>query len=644
MPANWKFKFWGTLFTAIISVYLLTPTFLGLKERREALKNLGQEDPWYYKLLPSDELNLGLDLRGGLYLELEVALDDAMNHQVGTLVSDIKRYVLKDQLANTPIDNVNGGVIRAEVPLNAQDAFKSALVDTFGNQTMMVSAAPLELLYAIDGDAEAARKAAIEALRGVKDYSGDPAIIHGTKFLAVPYQGDIQKKSLAALLDTLAPTLTANELGDVVYLKVDDAYFDKLKKDIIEQAANAVRNRIDRYGVVEANVSRASGDRLVVELPGEKNPDNIINVIRKTGKLEFRLVDETLSSADLRRLVDKKKQEFKIDNVYEGDAVKKLNDALKADLPPQTEIQFSIKRDAVSKQILSTEPYLLAKEAHVTGDMMDNAKVETQNNMPYVSMSFNKTGTKEFGDLTEKNIGKQLAIVLDSVVMSAPVIRSAILGGQAQIELGYGKFDSLQKEAQDLVLILREGALPASLAVASKNIIGPSLGRDAIETGLRSILVSSIAVMLFMLVYYRTGGLVANVALFLNVLLLFGILCLFQASISLPGLAGIALTNGMAVDANVIIFERMREERYLGHSLMQIIESGYKHAMNAIIDGHMTIFISGLVLFEFGSGPIKGFATTLMIGIVCTLFTSIVVTKTIFEWMVMGRKINNFAY
>jgi protein-export membrane protein SecD len=651
MSATWKYKFYGTLFAALLSIYLLLPTYLGLKEKREALKNAGQDEPWYFKLLPADELNLGLDLRGGLYLELDVAMEEALSHQVNSLISDIKHYVLKDDLANTPIENVGNGFIRVELAMDRQDAFKAALVDTMGNQAVGVESAPRELLFAVQADAEAARKKALDAVKAVPGFKGDVSVIQDKKFIAVTYKDEEEQKALETALSdpSLASDFSPGAPASLLYLKVGGEYLAKMQRDIIEQAANAVRNRIDRYGVAEANVSRQSGgrlggDRLVVELPGEKNPDNIISIIRRTGKLEFRLVDEALSSAELRKMIDGKKAELKIDNVYEGDALAKLNAVLKADLPEQTEIVFSLKRDPMTKKILNSQPYLLNKDAQVTGDMLDNAKVETQNNMPYVSMSFNKSGARAFGTLTEKNIGKQLAIVLDSVVMSAPVIRSAIMGGQAQIELGYGKFDALQKEAQDLVLILREGALPASLSVASKNVIGPSLGRDAIDAGIKSVLVSSLAIVVFMLLYYRTGGLVANVALILNISLLFGILCLFQASISLPGLAGIALTNGMAVDANVIIFERMREERYLGHGLMQVIENGYQHALSAIIDGHVTIFISGLVLFEFGSGPIKGFATTLMIGIVCTLFTSIIVTKTIFEWMVEGRKVKQLAF
>jgi protein-export membrane protein SecD len=381
-----------------------------------------------------------------------------------------------------------------------------------------------------------------------------------------------------------------------------------------------------------------------VELPGIKNPDEIINIVRRTGKLEFRLVDEQLSLLELERKIAKVKEDLKLDKVYEDVALQKLNEALKADLPEGTEVLFSLERNTTSKEVTKATPYLVTRQADVTGDMLENAKVESQNNLPYVSMSFNKTGAKKFGDLTSANVGRQLAIVLDNVVMSAPVIRTAITGGQAQIELGYGRFDALHKEATELVLILREGALPASLAVATKNIIGPSLGKESIAAGLNSILISALGVVLFMVLYYRAGGMIANVALFLNVVFIFAILCLFQASLTLPGMAGIVLTVGMAVDANVIIFERMREEIFLGKAVREVIDSAYSHANSAIIDGNITTFIAGLVLFEFGTGPIKGFATTLMIGIITTLFTAITVSRMIYDGLVDSQKMKSVGF
>jgi protein-export membrane protein SecD len=330
--------------------------------------------------------------------------------------------------------------------------------------------------------------------------------------------------------------------------------------------------------------------------------------------------------------------------MYEKGWVEKLNAALAADLPPNTEILFQLQRSAVTKKVIKATPLLLEKTAKVTGDMLSNASVQVENNKPYVSMTFNEIGTKAFGDVTSVNVGNNLAIILDGVVESDPVIQVPITDGRAQITLHRGGYQELHDEASALVLILKEGALPASLSVASKNIIGPSLGRDSIHAGLKSLWIASLVVVGFMLLYYKLGGLIANVALLLNVVYIFAALALFKASLTLPGMAGIVLTMGMAVDANVIIFERMREERLLGRPAATIVASGYQHAMSAIVDGNLTTLIAGVVLFQFGTGPIKGFAVTLMIGILTTMLTAIVYTRTIYEWQLQSLNVKKLSF
>lgn len=646
MSPFWKYKFYGTLFAVFVAAYLLLPTFLGVREKLEQFKQQGQTSPWYFVLLPKNEINLGLDLRGGLYMELSVSMDEALDHQVVFLAQDIKRYALKDDLDKGQAVKISQRAIRVELPQDKHATFTANVNDVFGNEVFAVSAKSQELFFEVKSAYEQARKAMLTALKSVEGFSGDALPTADSKYLGVAYADEAERQRIVAVLDVevLHADFVPAQVQDVVYANLSDLYYDKLQKDIIEQAANAVRNRIDRFGVAEASVSRQSGDRLVVELPGIKNPDEIINIVKRTGKLEFRLVDERLSLVELERKITKVKEDLKINKPYEDITLQKLNESLKADLPEGTEILFSLERNTTTKEVTRATPYLVTRQADVTGDMLENAKVESQNNLPYVSMSFNKTGAKKFGDLTSAHVGKQLAIVLDNVVMSAPVIRTAITGGQAQIELGYGRFDALHKEATELVLILREGALPASLAVATKNIIGPSLGEESIAAGINSILISAAGVVLFMILYYRASGLIANVALFLNVVFIFAILCLFQASLTLPGMAGIVLTVGMAVDANVIIFERMREEIFLGKGMREVIDSAYSHAKSAIIDGNITTFIAGLVLFEFGTGPIKGFATTLMIGIITTLFTAITVSRMIYDGLVDSQKMKSVGF
>lgn len=643
METNWKLKATALFVGIVLAVYTILPTLLHVKDKRAELKKMGETLPWYYHVLPEKELNLGLDLRGGLYLELEVAVQEALRHQVDFLIGDIKRFTLSDELKDTDAVQLPAQVIRVEVEKPQHGEFRQSLVKSFGNHMFTVEKQQYEVFFSVLSEDHAeVRKQVINKLSEIKYPHSDVLFSHKEKYLCVFFASPEEKH---AVLNALSDDSFNNKIEpvdyveDVLYLTLIDDYLGQIKKNIVGQAATSVRNRIDRFGVVEANVSRQGSDRLVIELPGVKDPDRVIDIVRRTGKLEFRLVDEKFSSSELRGMVDNKKKELGITVEYQKDQLARLNEALKGDLPQDTEIIFQLKRDAKTNKVIGSVPFLLEKKAEVTGDMLDNASVQTQNNMPYVSMSFNKSGAKKFGDLTQANVGHFLAIVLDGVVMSSPRIKSAITGGQAQIELGFGRFDVLQREAQELVLILKEGALPATLTVATKNVIGPSLGHDSIRVGVKSLLIAAVVVLLFMLVYYKVGGLIANIALIVNVLFIFAILCLFQASLTLPGIAGIVLTMGMAVDANVIIFERMREEMYLGKAPQMVVDSGYDNAMSAIIDGNITTFIAGLVLFEFGTGPLKGFATTLMIGIVTTLITALVLTRVIDDWLVHSLKI-----
>ena len=442
MPEFWKTKFYATFFLILFSLYFLLPTFLDLKTHREEALVSGADRPWYAFVLPDNVLNLGLDLQGGLYLELEVGIAQALNHQFSFLVSDLKRYVLKDNLAEAQATELGRGFVRIELAKDKWGALQSRLQDTFGNEIFATVSEVPELFFEIRSDFALARKKGLEALQVLENFQGDFLPLKEGKVFAVPFFSEAQRVNFLRVLTTeeMKKDFLLTEAPSVFYLQTSEGYQEKLKKDIVEQAAKAVRNRIDRFGVVEASVSRQSGDRLVVELPGVKNPDNIINIIRKTGKLEFRLVNDSLPLPRLEQLIAEKSKESVVTTPYEEEGLKKLNQVLKADLPEGTEVAYSLDRDPLTKKVLRAGPYLIEEKASVTGDMLDNAKVETQNNLPYVSMSFNKTGAKSFGEVTSQNVGKRLAILLDGVVMSAPVIKSAILGGEAQIELGFGRY------------------------------------------------------------------------------------------------------------------------------------------------------------------------------------------------------------
>ncbi len=389
--------------------------------------------------------------------------------------------------------------------------------------------------------------------------------------------------------------------GMHLLLKVDTTKLsDKDKLDACDRALEVIRNRIDAFGVREPSIQKQGIDEIVVQLPGVTDRERAIELIGKTALLEFKLV-----SADS----------------------EKLKQALAGIVPEGFELKYT-KDD--------NTPLLLEKDAALTGDAISNASVHFDSssfNEPVVSLEFNSEGAKKFGELTAANVNRRLAIILDGKVQSAPNIREAIPSGQAQIT---GRFSI--EEAQDLALVLRIGALPAPMYIEEERTIGPLLGQDSINNGIKASIIGGVLVLLFMAAYYLFAGIVADIALLLNMLMILGCLGMLpvffpgiSATLTLPGIAGIVLSLGMAVDANVLINERIREELLSGKTLRTAIGLGYDRAFSAIFDSNFTTLIAAFLLFQFGTGPIRGFAVTLTIGIIASLFTAIVVTRTIFE-------------
>jgi preprotein translocase subunit SecD len=342
----------------------------------------------------------------------------------------------------------------------------------------------------------------------------------------------------------------------------------------------------------------------VVQLPGVKEPQRAVELIGKTALLEFKLVDERTNDS------------------------KVMQDALAGHLPPDTEILYQKSTDA--KGNVSSLPFLMQKKTLLTGDSITSAEVQIgrEMNEPYVSMEFDRVGSKIFSDVTGANVGRRLAIILDNNIYSAPRINEKIPSGKAQIT---GRFS--MEEARDLAIVLRAGALPAPVRIIANVTVGPSLGQDSIKKGLRATLLGGILVVAFMIFYYRASGVVADFALLLNLIMLVGALSWFRATVTLPGIAGIALTIGMAVDSNVLMFERIREELRLGKTPRSAIDTGYNKAFLTILDSHVTTLITAVVLFQFGTGPIKGFAVSLSLGVLINLYTALVGTKTVFDWI-----------
>ncbi len=383
--------------------------------------------------------------------------------------------------------------------------------------------------------------------------------------------------------------------GMHLVLEVDETKLPEGTKlrDAVERAIEIIRNRIDALGVAEPIIQRQGEKWIVVQLPGIKDPKRAIELIGRTALLEFRLVNE------------------------KGD----MQEALAGKLPENSEILYGKEN----------EPFLIEKTQLLTGADLSNAQVKigggALGNEPYVDMNFNAEGAKKFAEVTGANVGKRLAIILDGKVHSAPVIKSRISGGKAIIE---GSFTI--ESSRDLAIILRAGALPAPVNIINKNVVGPSLGQDSINKGKMSAIVGTLLVILFMAVYYKFSGVIADMGLLINLLLLIGALGALHATLTLPGIAGIVLTMGMSVDSNVLILERIREELRLGKTVRTAVDSGYSKALLTIIDSHVTTLITAAVLFQFGTGPVKGFAVSLSLGVMISLFTALVVTKIIFDW------------
>jgi preprotein translocase subunit SecD len=316
-----------------------------------------------------------------------------------------------------------------------------------------------------------------------------------------------------------------------------------------------------------------------------------------------------------------------------------ISEAQKGNLPPDTELLYKVEQNPDTKRTSKT-PFVLKKRALLTGAYLTDARVEidAQYNEPHVSLTFDKKGARRFAEITGENVKKRLAIVLDNKVQTAPTIQEKISGGAARIT---GRFTT--EEARDLAIVLRAGALPAPVKILEERTVGPSLGADSIQKGLFSMYIGGLLVVLFMIIYYKGSGVVANIALCINILLIAGGLAGFQATLTLPGIAGIILTIGMAVDANVLIFERIREEMALGKTPRAAVDAGYERATLTILDANVTTLIAALVLFQFGTGPVKGFAVTLSLGVVSSLFTALILTRSIFDYFLINRKVKQLS-
>jgi preprotein translocase subunit SecD len=427
--------------------------------------------------------------------------------------------------------------------------------------------------------------------------------------LMIQLKNPVERSAFLDLMGKTAPDLTFATATDATGAAYTATFRQpdliSTRSSAMEQALETIRNRIDQLGVRETTVAKEGDNDILVQLPGIQDPERAKELIGKTAVLEFKLIDD-----------------------------KNALPAGSGEVPPGDEVLEGQPQEGGPPRYLVESPVLM------TGETVTDARVRpgSQGQGPYVTVDLNPSGADTFANLTAQNVGRRLAIVLDNTVYSDPVIKEPIPGGHVQIT---GSFSF--EDAHALAIVLRSGSLPAPVKIIEERTVGPSLGRDSIRQGELSFVVGAIAVLAFMALYYSGAGLLADFGLTLNILLLVCVMAAMQATLTLPGIAGIVLTLGMSVDANVLVNERMREELRLGKSAREAVRTGYDRAWSAIRDSNISTFVAGLILFQFGTGPVKGFAVTLCVGVLTGVFSCFVVTRAWYDWRIGMRKLNTIS-
>ncbi len=496
------------------------------------------------KWVPHKTINLGLDLRGGSHLLLEVDTRAVVRERLNAVVDDTRTALREDFIGYTGLAVGADNVVRLSIRDPAQVA----------------------------------------------------AAVKKIEALSTPIQ--------SGAFGIAQPDISVEVSGAELSVRLSEAAATQRATNAVQQSIEVVRRRIDETGTAEPSIQRQGTGRILVQLPGVDDPDRIKRLLGRTAKLTFQMVDNDTSLAD----------------------------ALAGRLPPGSEIV-----PAENEVNLDGTPvrYVLKSRAVITGEMLVDAHPTTdgRTGQPVVSMRFDPTGSRRFGETTSANVGKRFAIVLDGKVISAPVIQEPILGGTGQIS---GNFTI--SSANDLSVLLRAGALPAPLVVLEERTVGPGLGADSVRAGAIASIIGFVGMVAYMFATYGPFAVFANIALLVNIVLIFAILSALQATLTLPGIAGIVLTMGMAVDANVLINERVREEIAAGRTVLSSLEAGYKRALTTIIDSNLTAFITGVILYLLGTGLVRGFALTLCVGIVTSMFTAVTFSRWMTSMWVMRAR------
>lgn len=555
----------------LVAIYFLVPTFVYFSLPPDQRNDKEAFEAALPSWAPKKRMTLGLDLQGGVHLVMGVDVDKAVRDRIERRADEMRAWADREGLAYASIE---------------VDPSRDSVRTSFASEQ----------------DAAAFRTAA-------ESYWGDMRRLAGDRWV------------------------------------FDPVFLEQFRESAVDQALRTIRDRVDRWGVTEPTIAKRGSDGILVQLPGFTDPERAKELLGKTAQLEFRLTAEDEANEALSRITDLPEGVTRGHDGYQAylqSADRKLLEkVLEGKAPEGT--RFFIgrveRRDAIGVAGPAVyRSYLLRSKVELTGDKLTDARVAVEQGglgagRPYVAITFDKEGARIFSELTGANVGRRLAIVLDDTVNSAPVINSKIPDGNAQITLGTANYNQALEEANDLVLVLRSGALPAPVSIFEERTVGASLGPELVRSGSTAAIIGLVLVIAFMIAYYRRQGVIASAALLLNGLLILAALSSVGATLTLPGIAGFVLTLGMAVDANVLISERIREELRAGRAGKAAIREGYRRAFTAIFDSNVTTLIAAFVLLQYGTGPVRGFAVTLSIGIIASFFTAVYVTRVINEFL-----------
>lgn len=586
---TWPIRLLFVIAAIAVGAYFLYPSVVYFTLDEGDLAEVRADKAAFAKHLPSwaptSHVVPGLDLQGGVHMVLGVDLDKAISDKARRIASR-----MRDELADRKV---------------AADGVEH-LVDEGKGDRVRVTFKDDAALKTFDADI-------------VENY------------------GDLTEVARAGLAITF---------------RVHPDWVNKVKADAVDQTIKTITNRIDKMHVTEPSITKRGNDQVQVQLPGYTNPEEAKSLIGRTAQLEFQMCDD---ESDFLTRVENLPAWAKLQSTsfqrrdgalgtdtyleFPEENLKEVRELLLGKVPAALVVKYGHLNERVG-EAKTMRTYTLNADVDLTGDDLVNAQVamgSPEQPTPYVTLEFSATGKQIFADLTTKNVGRRMAIVLEDIVDSAPVINEPITGGSAQITMGGSRTrDEMLRDANQLALVLKAGALPAPVTFREERSVGPSLGRDALEEAKVASLVGALLVLVFMVIIYKVGGAIAMLCAFLNIFFVLATLSFANGTLSLPGIAGLLLTVGMAVDANIIINERMREEFLSGKTARAAIDSGYSSAFSAILDSNVSTALAGVVCLQFGSGPVQNFATTLLIGIVSTMFTAVFMSRVLFD--IYGRK------